>query len=82
MLVLARKVGERIIVANDIVITVLAVERDRVKIGIEAPVQVPILRYEIYESVREANQEAANLGTRATSDVLSSVGSLLRAQDE
>jgi carbon storage regulator len=81
MLVLARKVGERIIIANDIVITVLAVEKDRVKIGIDAPAQVPILRHEVYESIKQANREAATLAAQASDDVLSSVSELLRGQD-
>ena len=81
MLVLARKVGEQIIVANDIVITVLAVEKDRIKIGIEAPAQVPILRYEVYESIRQANQEAARLAAGVTTEVLASVSDLLQGQD-
>ena len=81
MLVLARKVGERIVVGNDIILTVLAVERDRIKLGIEAPAHVPILRYELYESVRLANQEAAKPGTRATGDVMTSVRGLLQQEE-
>ena len=81
MLVLARKVGERIVVGNDIVVTVLAVERDRIKLGIEAPAHIPILRHELYESVRLANQEAANLGRQATGEVLSSVRGLLQREE-
>jgi carbon storage regulator len=80
MLVLARKLGERVVIANDIVVTVLAVERDRIKLGIEAPSQIPILRYEIYESVKRANEEAAALAQQATGEVLSSVRDLLRGQ--
>ena len=81
MLVLTRKMGERIIIANDIVVTVLAVEKDRVKIGIDAPAQVPILRHEVYESIKQANREAASLAAQASDDVLSSVNELLRGQD-
>jgi len=47
MLVLSRKVGERIVVADSVVVTVLQVEAGKVRIGIEAPPQVRILRQEL-----------------------------------
>jgi carbon storage regulator len=49
MLVLRRKVGESLTIAKDITITVLAVEGDRVKIGIEAPSHIDIVRSELLE---------------------------------
>lgn len=47
MLVLSRKVGERIVVADAVVVTVLQVEAGKVRIGIEAPPDVRILRQEL-----------------------------------
>ena len=47
MLVLSRKVGERIVVADAIVVTVLQVEAGKVRIGIEAPPDVRVLRQEL-----------------------------------
>ncbi|HEX3727187.1 MAG TPA: carbon storage regulator CsrA [Pirellulales bacterium] len=47
MLILSRKVGESIILNDDIVVTVTAVDRGRVQIGIRAPGYVPIYRQEI-----------------------------------
>jgi carbon storage regulator len=49
MLVLSRKVGERIRINDEIVVTVLAVVGSRVRVGIEAPSSVTILREELYE---------------------------------
>ena len=49
MLVLSRKKGERIMIGDKIVITVLEVKGDRVRLGIEAPDDVGIWRQEIYE---------------------------------
>lgn len=49
MLVLTRRIGEAVIVRNDIKITVVALGNGRVKIGIEAPDGVPIDRQEIHE---------------------------------
>lgn len=59
MLVLTRKVGERILVGDDIVITVLDARGDGVRIGIDAPRGVKIQREEVVRAVAEANAEAA-----------------------
>jgi len=49
MLILSRKTGQSILVNEDIVITVVAIDRNRVQIGIRAPGCVPIFRQEIVE---------------------------------
>lgn len=49
MLILTRKVGERIKVGQDIWISIEEVDRGKVRVGIEAPKQVPILREEVVE---------------------------------
>jgi len=59
MLVLTRKSGEVITVGDDIEITVIAVKGDQVKIGINAPKHVEILRKEVYEQIIVENQEAS-----------------------
>jgi carbon storage regulator len=59
MLVLTRKKGESVVIQNDIVITVLAVEGDVIKIGISAPREVDIYRKEIFDAIQQNNQNAA-----------------------
>lgn len=51
MLVITRKIEESIILGNEIVVTILEIENGRVKIGIEAPKQIPIYRDEIYRKI-------------------------------
>ena len=58
MLVLNRKKGETIIVGDNIRITVVDVQGDNIKIGIEAPREVSIYRQELYEEITAANQQA------------------------
>ncbi len=58
MLALSRKKGEALIINNNIEITVLDVKGDQVKIGINAPKEVPIYRNEVYEQIQAANKEA------------------------
>jgi carbon storage regulator len=60
MLALSRKVGESIVINNDIEITILEMKGDQVKLGIAAPKSVPIYRKEIYLQIQESNKEAAN----------------------
>lgn len=71
MLALARKVNESIIVNDNIEVTVLEVKGDQIKIGIDAPRNVPIYRKEIYTQIRESNAEAANVADpKVLSDLL------------
>ncbi|WP_018887596.1 carbon storage regulator CsrA [Paenibacillus massiliensis] len=58
MLVLTRKKGESIVIQNDIVLTVLAVEGDTIKVGIQAPRDVDIYRKEIFDAIQQNNQNA------------------------
>jgi carbon storage regulator len=59
LLVLTRKLQEAIKIGHDIEITVLSVEGDQVKLGINAPKNVEIHRKEIYLSIQEENSHAA-----------------------
>ena len=47
MLVLSRKLGEKIIIGDNIVVTVVKIDRNQIRIGIEAPHDVPVFREEI-----------------------------------
>jgi carbon storage regulator len=59
MLVLTRKNGETIKIGDDIEITVISSKNDQVKIGINAPKNIEILRKEIFEQIQEENQQAS-----------------------
>ncbi len=54
MLVLSRKVNERILIGNDITITIIRVVGQNVRVGIEAPVHIPVRRAEIPETQPQA----------------------------
>ena len=47
MLVLSRKLGEKLVIGDDVVLTVVKIDRNQVRIGIEAPPEVPVFREEI-----------------------------------
>jgi carbon storage regulator len=60
MLILSRKLEESIMIGDDIVIKVVAVHEGQVKLGIEAPKSVRILRTELYEETEKSNVQAAS----------------------
>lgn len=59
MLVLSRKPGESLIIGDGIKVTVVDVKGDSVKIGIEAPKDVPVWRQELVDGIENSNREAA-----------------------
>ncbi|MBN2652255.1 MAG: carbon storage regulator CsrA [Spirochaetales bacterium] len=60
MLILSRRKNESIVIDERIVITITSIEKDQVKIGIEAPKDVKIFRKEIFDEIKKANLEASS----------------------
>ena len=59
MLVLTRKAGESIVIGNQIRLTILEIQGRQIRLGIEAPAEVPVHRGEVYERIKRENQLAA-----------------------
>lgn len=57
MLVLGRKVGEKIVINDDIVITILAVRDEQIRVGIEAPQNVSVHREEVWERIKAGHEK-------------------------
>jgi carbon storage regulator len=62
MLILSRKSNESVVIDGRIIVKIVRVEGDVVKLGIEAPNDVPIFRQEIYEEIQRNNREAMTQG--------------------
>jgi carbon storage regulator len=60
MLVLTRKQNEGILIGNDIVITVINIEGDKVRLGIEAPKNIRVIREELLKEIGQENMMAAH----------------------
>ena len=58
MLILSRKLGETIVIDGHILVTVMRVDGEVVKLGIAAPMEVPVHRKEVYEEIQRSNQQA------------------------
>jgi carbon storage regulator len=61
MLVLSRHRDESIIIGDDVVVTIVDIRGDKVRLGIQAPTDVPVHRQEVYEAIKRENEKAAHL---------------------
>jgi len=61
MLILSRKLDEKIMIGDDVEITIIEIRKDVVKLGISAPRAVPVHRKEVYEEIQEENLKAAKI---------------------
>jgi carbon storage regulator len=58
MLILSRKPGESIVIDGRIIVRIMRLEGDIVKLGIEAPIDIPVHRQEVYGEIQKSNKEA------------------------
>ena len=69
MLVLSRKKNESIVINNEITIVVVDIRGDKVRLGVEAPKEVPVHRREVYDAiVRSVERNNADFDAEATSE--------------
>jgi carbon storage regulator len=62
MLVLSRKPGESVVIDGRIKVKIVRLDGDVVKLGIEAPADIPIHRQEVYDEIQQSNQQALQSG--------------------
>jgi carbon storage regulator len=70
MLVLSRHRDESIIIGDDIKITVVDIRGDKVRLGINAPVEIPVHRQEVYEAIQRENRQAAQMDPNAAREAI------------
>lgn len=58
MLVLSRRIGQKIVIGNEVVVDILAVSGEGVKLGISAPSETSVHRHEVFVDIQEANRSA------------------------
>jgi carbon storage regulator len=59
MLILSRKTGESLVIDGRVIVKIIRTDGDTVKVGIEAPADIPVHRQEVYDEIQKANREAA-----------------------
>lgn len=69
MLVLSRNRDESIMIGDNIVITIVDIRGDKVRLGINAPTEVPVHRQEVYEAIQRENLKATQLDPQDTQEL-------------
>ena len=59
MLILSRKVNEKVVIGDDITISIIEVRGDQVRIGIDAPKKIKVFRQEVFDAIKEENKAAS-----------------------
>jgi len=59
MLILSRKVDEKIVIGDDITVSIIEIRGDQVRIGIDAPKKVKVFRQEVYDAIKAENKAAS-----------------------
>ncbi len=71
MLVLSRHRDESIMIGDNIVLTIVDIRGDKVRLGIEAPQDIPVHRQEVYEAIQRENRKANQVTPAETRDLRS-----------
>ena len=69
MLVLSRQRDESIMIGDNIVVTIVDIRGDKVRLGINAPSEIPVHRQEVYEAIQRENIRAASLAPEEPRDI-------------
>ena len=69
MLVLSRHRDESIMIGDDVVVTIVDIRGDKVRLGIDAPTDIPVHRQEVYEAIKRENEKAAQLQPKDTEKI-------------
>ncbi len=81
MLVLSRQRDESIMIGDNIVITIVDIRGDKVRLGIEAPSEIPVHRQEVYEAIQRENLRSSRLEPKDTRAIGKTSGKTPRPTD-
>lgn len=73
MLALTRKVGERIVIGNNIVVTIISIKGDNIRLAMDAPKDIKIYRGEVYDAIVAENKQAAVTANSAVLGMLENI---------
>jgi carbon storage regulator len=82
MLVLKRQVGEKLVIGNEVTVEVLSVGGDSVRLGIVAPRETSVHRFEVFSEIQAANHAASHTVAAMPREALTSLAARLRVPGE
>lgn len=59
MLILSRKINEKVMIGEDISVSIIEIRGDQVRIGIDAPKKIKVFRQEVFDAIKDENREAS-----------------------
>jgi len=59
MLILSRKINEKVVIGEDITVSIIEIRGDQVRIGIDAPKMIKVFRQEVFDAIKEENKAAS-----------------------
>lgn len=80
MLVLTRRVGEKLVIGNEVVVEVLSVSGGVIRLGVVAPRETSVHRKEVHDEIQAANRSAASRATPDSGASIESIATHLRAR--
>jgi carbon storage regulator len=80
MLVLTRRAGEKVVIGNEIVIEILSIGGETARLGIVAPRETSVHRYEVFAEIQESNRAAAT--SEIDKDSIENIAARLRGKAE
>jgi len=82
MLVLSRRAGQKIVIGNEIVIEVISVSGEGVRLGISAPNETSVHRYEVFTDIQEANRDAEVVSDEIEQSTLENLSAHVRTKQK
>ena len=82
MLVLSRRTGQKIVIGNEVVIDVIAISGEGVRLGISAPHEMSVHRYEVFAEIQEANLLAGTFSDEIQNSALENLSGLVLAKQK
>jgi carbon storage regulator len=82
MLVLSRKAGQKIAIGNDIVIEIVSVSGEGVRIGITAPQETSVHRFEVFAEIQDANRAAESAAGEVEQAALENLSAMFRTKQK
>ncbi len=80
MLIISRKIGEELKIGDDIVVKIVDIDKNQVKVGIDAPKNIAILRMELIKEI--AQQNKLSTSSKVNKEILETLSSMIRDKND